>query len=495
MTVPAFVRSYLMAGAAAATATAVVLAPVRVLPADIAVPAHATSTQPALPKAMVELLAAASRMTAVPAPRVPLPTPNAGSGLASNAGPAAAPSAAAIAPNLANTIDQAYITVEPWVRYGFELAAYAVGWIPYVGWLSGLIIDGYNFGQSIVASAVFNFTDWLRGDGTIVTNLVDFGVDVGLAFVWLGIDVAGTFVPLPPLPLPPRPPLQGPFLADMLAAPTAGLDSSAGDVSLPSGDLVTNTITDAISQAYTSLTNTGAFAVNDAANSILNGVGLAFVTAPLDAAYNVVNRVAGPGVDFGNDVISLPDQYLHDVLHDGQDPVTALGTEAGFITRGAIDNGTAAVDNAISTITGIPFAGSTVTNATTTPALDAAEAQATNSTGTGAVENVAEKVVKQLPGRTTTTRTELFTAVPKSVRQSLQPWKPATTGSGTASPQSLVKDVRDGVRNATANLKSAIQKATDGLRSGAKNTDGTKPADTATKTTADNPAKGKSGDE
>ena len=46
----------------------------------------------------------------------------------------------------------------------------------------------YFFGESIVASAVFNFTDWLRGDGGFVENLVDFGVDVGLAFVWLGLD-------------------------------------------------------------------------------------------------------------------------------------------------------------------------------------------------------------------------------------------------------------------------------------------------------------------
>ena len=102
--------------------------------------------------------------------------------------PAPTPQAIPIAPNLADTIDSIYISVEPWVQYGFEVATAVVRWIPYVGWFAGLIMDGYFFGEGLVASGVFNFTDWLRGNGGIVENLVDFGVDVGLAFVWLGLD-------------------------------------------------------------------------------------------------------------------------------------------------------------------------------------------------------------------------------------------------------------------------------------------------------------------
>jgi hypothetical protein len=127
--------------------------------------------------------------------------------------PTPAPLAIPIAPNLADTIDNIYVSVEPWVQYGFEVATAAVRWIPYVGYFAGFIMDGYFFGESIVASAVFNFTDFLRGNGGIVQNLVDFGVDVGLAFVWLGIDAVGTVIPLPPCCYPPRPPVQGPFLA------------------------------------------------------------------------------------------------------------------------------------------------------------------------------------------------------------------------------------------------------------------------------------------
>ena len=124
----------------------------------------------------------------------------------------------AVAPNLADTIDSIYIAVEPWVEYGFEVATAVVRWIPYVGWFAGLIMDGYFFVEGLVASGVFNFTDWLRGNGSVVENLVDFGIDVGLAFVWLGLDALNSFIPLPPFCCyPPRPPAQGPFLASTMA--------------------------------------------------------------------------------------------------------------------------------------------------------------------------------------------------------------------------------------------------------------------------------------
>jgi hypothetical protein len=92
------VRAYLIAGAAAATATTIALTPLQVTPADIAVPAHPTSSAPALSQAMVELLAAASRMTAaVPAPPRPAPVPGAGP-TAGTAPTLATPNAVAITP-------------------------------------------------------------------------------------------------------------------------------------------------------------------------------------------------------------------------------------------------------------------------------------------------------------------------------------------------------------------------------------------------------------
>lgn len=213
MTVSA--RSIVMGGIAAVTASVVAIAP---------------SVQPLPPPRPTIQLAADAQLLALqeqpPLLTVLLHSPLALLGPAAPLGtlpPAPAPLAIPIAPNLADTIDSIYLAVEPWVQYGFEVATAVIRWIPYAGWFAGLIMDGYFFGESLVASGVFNFTDWLRGDGGIVENLVDFGVDVGLAFVWLGLDALNTFIPLPPFCCyPPRPPVQGPFLAaNTLLGPTA----------------------------------------------------------------------------------------------------------------------------------------------------------------------------------------------------------------------------------------------------------------------------------
>lgn len=201
-------RSAMATGVSMLAVSAAAIAPVQPTPASAPIPAPASAVQLA---AAVQPLQPGKEPPHIPALLQ-------SSGLLPSVVPTALPGAPSvlavpIAPNLANSIDNLYLAVEPWVQYGFEVATYALGWVPYVGFLSGLIMDGYFFGESIVASAVFNFTDFLRGDGGIIENLVDFGVDVGLAFVWLGIDVVGTFIPLPPCCYPPRPPLQGPFLA------------------------------------------------------------------------------------------------------------------------------------------------------------------------------------------------------------------------------------------------------------------------------------------
>ena len=52
------------------------------------------------------------------------------------AGPDAGVPAGRRGNSIGSTIKNIYNAVEPWVQYGFELATYAVGWIPYVGWLS-----------------------------------------------------------------------------------------------------------------------------------------------------------------------------------------------------------------------------------------------------------------------------------------------------------------------------------------------------------------------
>ena len=84
-----------------------------------------------------------------------------------------------VAPTSVGTsIKAIYNTVEPWVRYGFDVAAYAVGWVPYVGWLSGQIPIFYNFGERIARSITYNFADWLDGRISFGQGLINIGVDM-----------------------------------------------------------------------------------------------------------------------------------------------------------------------------------------------------------------------------------------------------------------------------------------------------------------------------
>jgi hypothetical protein len=166
--------------------------------------------------------------------------------------------------SLPSTLEGAYHAIEPWVRYGFEVATYAVGWIPYVGWLSGQIMIFYNFGERIVHAITHNTLDWLNGNGSFAQNVaegVSWTVD---AFIQLGIDEWNFFLP----PLPPLPPF--PFSAnvsgalngvrDGLREPVLGLLQQLSD-RLPSHDpeqpppppVVTTAVEPGITTAVTNL--------------------------------------------------------------------------------------------------------------------------------------------------------------------------------------------------------------------------------------------------
>ena len=101
-------------------------------------------------------------------------------------------------------VENAYLAIEPWVNYGFEVGAWAFGWVPWIGWLAPQIWPiGYNLVERIVRSGVFNITDWLQGQGgNWFDHLVDFGVDTVNSFITWGIDQWNFWIgfPLPPLP-------------------------------------------------------------------------------------------------------------------------------------------------------------------------------------------------------------------------------------------------------------------------------------------------------
>jgi hypothetical protein len=121
--------------------------------------------------------------------------------------PPGSPPVVAPTSSLGSFIINTYNAVEPWVRYGFELAAYAVGWVPYVGWLSPQIIIFYNFGERITRSIAYNVGYWLNGQISFGQGLYNVGVDTINSFIQLGIDQWNFWLP----PLPPLPPF--PFSA------------------------------------------------------------------------------------------------------------------------------------------------------------------------------------------------------------------------------------------------------------------------------------------
>jgi hypothetical protein len=119
-----------------------------------------------------------------------------------------------------STIKNVYNAIEPWVQWGFEVAAYAVGWIPYVGWLAPQINIFYNLVERIVRSGVFNFADWLGGNGSALQNLGQFGVDTINSFIFFANDQIHFWLPSLP-PLPPLPPIFGGSLTTTTATTSA----------------------------------------------------------------------------------------------------------------------------------------------------------------------------------------------------------------------------------------------------------------------------------
>ncbi|KRE32159.1 hypothetical protein ASG82_04275 [Mycobacterium sp. Soil538] len=138
----------------------------------------------------------------IPTPQLPGPTPT---------------------PNgFEDAIINTYHAIEPWVRYGFELGTYAVGWVPWVGWLSPQIMIFYNFGERIVESLVVNSANWLWGPLPFGVGLGNVARDSWNALVQLGRDEWNFWLPpLPPLPFTAQQAQEQPVTTETLAAAEA----------------------------------------------------------------------------------------------------------------------------------------------------------------------------------------------------------------------------------------------------------------------------------
>jgi len=191
-------RSLVMSGVAVVAASAVAVVPSVRPPAPdlVASPAIRLSaavqpltTQPDnIPSLWDEI-----RLGIVPSLGAPLPMPP------TIPGPTPGPTNFEFEDLIQNT----YHAIEPWVRYGFELATYFCGWVPWVGWLSPQIMIFYNFGESIFHSFVDNSAEWLWGPLPFSEGLGNWAQDSWNALVQLGIDEWNFW--LPSFPLPPFP--------------------------------------------------------------------------------------------------------------------------------------------------------------------------------------------------------------------------------------------------------------------------------------------------
>jgi hypothetical protein len=126
--------------------------------------------------------------------------------------PAAMTNAAAVEPaavaaaSLGDTIKAGYLAIEPWVQYGFNLAAYAVGFVPYVGFVAPQINIFYDLFEPIVQSGLFNTIDWLQGMITFGQGLSNFFVATTASInVFINNEINWLFGQILP-PLPPIPP-------------------------------------------------------------------------------------------------------------------------------------------------------------------------------------------------------------------------------------------------------------------------------------------------
>lgn len=107
---------------------------------------------------------------------------------------------------VADQIDDEFIAFRRAVRTDFHEFANQFGY------LGKQVYIAFNFGESILASAIFNSTDVMRGEG-LFENLGEFAYDVALSAVYVVVDQLYLAIPgLPPIvALPNWPPLDRPL--------------------------------------------------------------------------------------------------------------------------------------------------------------------------------------------------------------------------------------------------------------------------------------------
>jgi len=209
-------RSTLAAGLAAAAMSATAVVP-------MAHSGSATITLPSITLPSIELSASV----------LPLAQPAAAAAGALLGGVSQRPAAAAAIPafpgpaivsatgSASDTIINAYNAIEPWVQWGFEVAAWAVSYLPWpLGWLGQQINIAYNTGEPIVQAVVYSFAYLIGGQFDLIGPTLMNGVSTAVTNLFTG-EIAWVLSFLPPLPPISFPVLPGASVAARAAAVAA----------------------------------------------------------------------------------------------------------------------------------------------------------------------------------------------------------------------------------------------------------------------------------
>jgi len=115
--------------------------------------------------------------------------------------PAAAAAVTASATSAGDAIINAYNALQPWVAYGFELADWALSFVPGVWWISPAIDLAYFTAQPIVQSLVYSFAYLIDGQPSLIGPTLSDGItQAATNFVTYSLEWLYSIVPLPPIP-------------------------------------------------------------------------------------------------------------------------------------------------------------------------------------------------------------------------------------------------------------------------------------------------------
>ena len=100
-----------------------------------------------------------------------------------------------------DSIIAAYNALQPWVAYGYQLAQWAVSWVPGL-WLVAPAIDlAYYTWQPIGEALVYSFADLLNGQPELIPPTLSQGIQNSANnFVVYAVNWVYSIVPFPPLP-------------------------------------------------------------------------------------------------------------------------------------------------------------------------------------------------------------------------------------------------------------------------------------------------------